>query len=125
MNDIVKYFTPFTKLTQNEKYIVIAVQLSLFFLAWQFIDINFVPKPLEVLSEINRMRLEDSLIAELWISLKLCISSMLIAIVLSALISYASTIPAFRNLSLIVSNFRVLIFIWIILLLHGIHFRGR
>ncbi len=102
------YFSPFSKLSKNKLMVMLVIELIILFISWSFGTFAFLPKPLEVLSAFFRLCTEDSLLAELWTSLLLCIKSMAIATLVSALITYMSTIPAFRYIALFVSKGRFL-----------------
>lgn len=100
--------TPFAKMDNQNLMIMLGIQIAIFITAWSFSGFAFLPKPVEVLHAFSNLLTQESLIAELWTSLKLAIRSMLIAIVISSIISYLSVIPVTRYISLFITKGRFL-----------------
>jgi NitT/TauT family transport system permease protein len=108
MNKYLQIFKPYGKTDKSTIGIMVLFQIIVVALIWLFSSSPLLPKPAEIFSSLGKLISEDNLIQELWTSMSLSIESMLIAIVISLLISYATVIPFFRPLAFMVSKFRFL-----------------
>jgi NitT/TauT family transport system permease protein len=108
MNKYLQIFKPYGKTDKSTIGIMVLFQIIVVALIWLFSSSPLLPKPTEIFSSLGKLISEDNLIQELWTSMSLSIESMLIAIVISLLISYATVIPFFRPLAFMVSKFRFL-----------------
>jgi NitT/TauT family transport system permease protein len=108
MNKYLQIFKPYGKTDKSTIGIMVLFQIIVVALVWLFSSSPLLPKPTEIFSSLGKLISEDNLIQELWTSMSLSIQSMLIAIVISLLISYATVIPFFRPLAFMVSKFRFL-----------------
>jgi NitT/TauT family transport system permease protein len=108
MNKYLQIFKPYGKTDKPTIGIMVLFQIIVVALIWLFSSSPLLPKPAEIFSSLGKLISEDNLIQELWTSMLLSIQSMLIAIVISLLISYATVIPFFRPLAFMVSKFRFL-----------------
>jgi NitT/TauT family transport system permease protein len=108
MNKYLQIFKPYGKTDKSTIGIMVLFQIIVVALIWLFSSSPLLPKPTEIFSSLGKLISEDNLIQELWTSMMLSIKSMLIAIVISLLISYATVIPFFRPLAFMVSKFRFL-----------------
>ncbi|CAN5235745.1 hypothetical protein BH09BAC4_BH09BAC4_14650 [soil metagenome] len=88
--------------------LMVAGQVVVAGLLWFLSNSPLLPTPIEILSSLGRLIREDGLLQELWVSMALCIESMLIAIAISLAIAYATVIPFFRPFAFLVSKFRFL-----------------
>lgn len=100
-------FTPFEGVTKKTLLTILLVEISVLLLSWIFGTYEFLPKPLDIWNAFPDL-LRNGLVEKLWVSMKLCLKSMLYATIISAFISYLSTIPVTRFLSLLVTKFRFL-----------------
>jgi NitT/TauT family transport system permease protein len=108
MNKYLQIFKPYGKTDKSTIGIMVVFQVIIVLLLWIFSGSPLFPTPMEILKSLQKLIAEDNLIQELWTSMALSIKSMLIAIVISLLISYATVIPFFRPLAFMVSKFRFL-----------------
>ena len=108
MNKYLEIFKPYGKTDKSTIRIMVVFQIIVVGLLWTFSNSPLFPTPMEIIRSLQRLISEDNLLQELWTSMALSIESMLIAIVISLLISYATVIPFFRPLAFMVSKFRFL-----------------
>ncbi len=101
-------FTPNARLNQQTWLLLIAFQIVAALALWMFSKAEILPTPVEILSALKRLVTEDTLLQELVTSTFLSLKSMLIAIVISLLIAYATVMPFFRPIAYLVSKFRFL-----------------
>jgi len=107
LQELKKFVTPFAKIEHKYINIMIGTQILIFMGAWSINGFPFLPTPIEVYQAFIKL-LSEGLIAELWTSLKLCLKSMLIATIISAIISYASTIALTEYISYFITKGRFL-----------------
>jgi NitT/TauT family transport system permease protein len=108
MDKIINLFLPNSKNSRSAITIMIIVQIAVFMLIWFTGASKLLPTPTEIFTALGRLFQEQNLAYELWNSTWLCLKSMLIAVVISLFISYATVIPFFRPIAFIVSKFRFL-----------------
>lgn len=100
--------TPFTQVNKNTLTIMLGLQIFALMLYWTFGKFQFFPTPMQVGHAFKVLLTEQGLIAELWVSLWLCVKSMFFATIISAVISYLSVIPATKYVSAFVTKGRFL-----------------
>jgi NitT/TauT family transport system permease protein len=108
MQKILNLFRPNQVIDRQTTWLMIAVQVVLALALWIFSNSELLPSPSEIIGALNRLITQDTLVQELFTSMGLSIQSMLIAIVISLLVSYATVMPFFRPFGYLVSKFRFL-----------------
>lgn len=108
LNELKKFITPFSKLNSRNVAIMISIQIIAFFFLWSVNTFEFLPTPVGVWKAFKNLLTQESLIAELWTSLKLCFRAMFFATIISSIISYLSVIPLTKYVSLFVTKGRFL-----------------
>ncbi len=106
MEKIKKLFIPNTKNSQSTMAIMIAIQLAVFLLLWITSSFRLLPTPMEIIKSLQGLIASQNLIYELWNSTWLCLESLLIATIISLIISYATVIPFFKPIGYLISKFR-------------------
>lgn len=106
MEKIKKLFIPNTKNSQSTMAIMIAIQLAVFLLLWATSSFRLIPTPMEIIKSLQSLIASQNLIYELWNSTWLCLKSLLIATIISLIISYATVIPFFKPIGYLISKFR-------------------
>ena len=101
-------FFPNAKITGSNYAIMVAFQIIAALAFWMFSKSELLPNPLEIINAVSRLASTDGLIQELMTSTFLSLQAMLIAIVISLIISYATVLPFFRPLGFLVSKGRFL-----------------
>ena len=86
--------------------IMIAIQLAVFLLLWITSSFRLLPTPMEIIKSLQGLIASQNLIYELWNSTWLCLESLLIATIISLIISYATVIPFFKPIGYLISKFR-------------------
>lgn len=86
--------------------IMVAIQLALFLLLWITSSFRLLPTPMEILKSMQGLIANQNLFYELWSSTWLCLKSLLIATLISLVISYATVIPFFKPIGYLISKFR-------------------
>ncbi|MEI6410116.1 MAG: nitrate ABC transporter permease [Bacteroidota bacterium] len=108
LNQFKKIFVPNARMAQSPYLMLIVVQVVLALGLWMFSKSELLPTPVEIFAALSRLVSEDGLIQELVTSTALSLESMLIATIISLLISYATVMPFFRPLAFLVSKMRFL-----------------
>ena len=108
MQSILDLFRPNKSIGKRSWVVMITLQVVLAIGLWFALSSVLLPTPIEILAALKRLTTEDTLIQELFTSMWLSIKSMLIAVVISLLISYATVMPFFRPFAFLVSKFRFL-----------------
>lgn len=101
-------FYPNAKVSKSNYGLMVAFQIVAALAFWMFSKSELLPNPLEIINAISRLASTDGLIQELMTSTFLSLEAMLIAIVISLIISYATVLPFFRPLGFLVSKGRFL-----------------
>lgn len=108
MNKLKDFFYPNRIINKHSYIILILFQVICALLFWFLSKSVFFPTPIEIIHSLGKLIQENNLLQELMTSTMLCIKSLLIAIVISLLISYLTVIPFFRPIAFIISKFRFL-----------------
>lgn len=108
VKELKKFVTPFSKIAPNNLIIMGFVQLLIFLIAWSYNSFEFLPTPMSVIRAFTKLLTQESLLVELWTSLKLCLRAMLYATIISSIISYLSVIPLVKYISEFVTKGRFL-----------------
>lgn len=108
MDKFLDLFRPNKIINRPTFMAMVALQVVLALIIWFIGSSELLPNPVEILQALKRLITEDTLIQELVTSMWLSIESMLIAIIISLLVSYATVIPFFRPFAFLVSKFRFL-----------------
>jgi ABC-type nitrate/sulfonate/bicarbonate transport system permease component len=103
-----KLITPFARVKHQNIVIMLICQIALLFGLWSINSFEFLPTPYAVYVAFFRLLNEQSLIAELWVSLKLCLKSMFYATIISSIVAYLSTIPLTKYMAYFVTKGRFL-----------------
>ena len=105
-----KLFTPFEKLTKSTKTIIL-VSWIVFILALWFLATmgqkHLFPSPSQVFDGFIKL-FNEGLVVHIFSSLKLCFTSIFIAIIASMLFAYSWPIPFFKPVSEFLTKFRFL-----------------
>ncbi|GAB2604284.1 ABC transporter permease [Spirosoma areae] len=108
MNKYAELIKPNGRVHRPTFLLMVGVQVLVAMLLWFLSNSPLLPTPIEILSALGRLVSSEGLLDELWTSMALSIESMLIAIVISLTIAYATVIPFFRPFAFLVSKFRFL-----------------
>lgn len=108
MKKYLKLITPFSKVSTNIMSTMLIIELSLFLIAWVILDITFLPSPMETWNAGMSLISNEGLVAEFWVSIKLCLRAMFYATIISAIISYLYLIPVTKYISLLITKGRFL-----------------
>lgn len=100
-------FTPDVAISRRERLLVVLAWIALGLLLWQFSNIEFLPKPTEVIHAFERLR-EQGTFLEFGPSLIVMAESVFWTVVISLSLAYASVVPAMRPLVTFVSGLRYL-----------------
>jgi NitT/TauT family transport system permease protein len=103
-----KVFSPNVHISRSPYMILVVIQVVIAFALWMFSRSELLPTPIEIFSALQRLMTQDGLIQELITSTTLSLQAMLIATVISLLISYATVMPFFRPFGFLVSKMRFL-----------------
>lgn len=106
MEEIKKLFIPNSRNSQSTIIIMVIIQLAVFFSLWMTSSIRILPTPVEIVKAFDGLVNSQNLFYELWNSTWLCIKSLLIATVISLIISYSTVIPFFKPFGYLISKFR-------------------
>ena len=101
-------FTPNKNLNKKTIFGLIGFQVIIFCAFWATSSSELIPTPSEILSAGKRMIMEERIFPELYESVKLSMTSMIIATIVSLIISYLTVIPFFRPIGSIITKFRFL-----------------
>ena len=108
MKKLYALFRPNQTLDRQTNLLMVIFQIALALAVWIFSKSELFPSPTETFGALSRLVSQDGLIQELFTSIGLSIKSMLIAIVISLLVAYATVMPFFRPLGYLISKFRFL-----------------
>ena len=108
MDKLLNLFRPNARNSRSVLTLMVMVQAAVLMLAWTTGVSRLFPTPVEIFTALGRLFREQNLAYELWNSTWLCLKSMLIAVLISLVISYATVIPFFRPVAFLVSKFRFL-----------------
>lgn len=100
--------TPFYKLNNKTKYLVLGIQLVLLLLGWNVIAKGVIPSMDKIFVSFIDILTSGAFIDDLLISITLTLKAMVYSIIIASIIAYLSTVPLFYNISKIVSNMRYL-----------------
>ena len=109
MQHLLDLFRPNKTIDSRTWGLMIGVQIILAIGLWFGLSSELLPTPLEILRALKRLATEDILIQELFTSMWLSVQLMLIAIVISLGIAYATVMPFFRPFAFLVSKLSVMI----------------
>ncbi len=101
-------FIPNSRNKRSTLTLMVAIQIGVFLVIWFTSKSTILPTPIEILRALGNLFQEQNLAYEIGTSTWLCIKSMLIAVIISLLVSYATVIPFFKPLGFLVSKGRFL-----------------
>lgn len=107
MNTLTKLFSPFKKLTDNEKKIAVLIIITLFTLLWSSSGSVYIPSPMEVIHSFPRL-FEKDLVDNFIKSLLFCFKAMLYAFGIALIFCYISVLPIFRSFAEFLRKLRFL-----------------
>jgi len=93
MNDFLKGLTPNARISRRGQMLWTLLISGSFFLEWQFIDVPFLPKPVEVLGAFETLR-ENGTFLEFGTSIKTMAEAVFWTVSISLTLAYLSVIPA-------------------------------
>lgn len=99
--------TPNSRTTRAERWIIGASWIAVVFLAWQFIDVPFLPKPSEIIGSFETLR-EQGTFLEFGTSIWTMLEAVFWTVVISLTLAYASVIPALKPIVSFVAGLRYL-----------------
>ena len=102
------FFTPFSHINKKKENMIVIGWVTILMVMWFTLKFPFFPTPYATWNEFIRMVKEESLLAELWSSLKLCIISMIVGTLISALLTYISPIRLLNPISKFCTKIRYL-----------------
>jgi ABC-type nitrate/sulfonate/bicarbonate transport system permease component len=109
---MIKYITPFEKISGSKKTIILLVWVVLLAIIW-FVGTSgtkhLFPSPGQVFQGFSDLYAEG-LVVHIFNSLKLCFLSIFLAVIISMILAYTWPIPALKPLSEFVTKFRFLPF---------------
>ena len=106
METLKNLFLPNAKNSNTTISIMVAIQIAIFLLLWTTSSFTLLPTPMEIFTALKNLISSQNLVYELWNSTWLCIKSLLIATLISLVISYATVIPFFKPIGYLISKFR-------------------
>lgn len=108
MKIINNLFTPFAKVDKTTYTAMIAIQIAVALILLQLFPVTAIPTPTEIFTALINLvtspELFDNLITSMW----LVIEGMIIAIITTMIIVYASRLIFFKPISVLISKFRYL-----------------
>ncbi|WP_316785819.1 hypothetical protein [Pedobacter frigiditerrae] len=109
---MIKFLTPFEKISKSNKTIILVLWIVLLIAIW-FIGTSgtkhLFPSPAQVFSGFTALY-NEGLVEHIFNSLKLCFLSIFLAVVISMLLAYSWPIPALKPVSEFITKFRFLPF---------------
>lgn len=108
MNKLKKIFTPNQNIDDMSRLGIFAFYILFVGSLWFYFSSNILPSPVVLIEKIFHLFKNEGLGGDLIKSLILSVSSMMITVVFSLLIVYASTIPFFRPIGFVFSKGRFL-----------------
>ena len=106
MNSLKQLFTPNQVLSKRAAVTLTAAQLVLFLVVWVLADCKMFPTPVQILASFDDLLLKKGMLFHLWVSAKTVFKAMGLSILISLVLAYASTLPAFRFLGFVGSKLR-------------------
>jgi NitT/TauT family transport system permease protein len=106
MKKVLDLFSPNKTIDKKTFYTMAAGQGILVLLFWIFLCPVLLPQPLEVLKAWKHLASNGGLIQDLYGSTKLCFHALIIASIVSIIISYLVILPWFRPLGFIMQKLR-------------------
>lgn len=103
-----KYVNPFSGDTYRMLVMMTFVQLAMFLTMWTFMPISGLSSPVEIISSLKSLVLEQGLVRELLVSILVILKAIFYSSVISLALGYLSTALIFRPFSTAVSSFRFL-----------------
>jgi len=109
---MMKFITPFEKIPKSNKTIILLVWIILLIAIW-FIgtsgEKHLFPSPSQVFTGFSDLY-NEGLVVHIFNSLKLCLLSIFLAVIISMLLAYSWPIPLLKPISEFVTKFRFLPF---------------
>jgi ABC-type nitrate/sulfonate/bicarbonate transport system permease component len=109
---MIKYITPFEKISGNKKTIILVAWIVVIIAIW-FLgtmgEKHLFPSPGQVMKGFSELY-NEGLVVHVFNSLGLCFLSIFLAVIISMLLAYTWPIPALKPLSEFVTRFRFLPF---------------
>lgn len=109
---MIKYLTPFEKISKSKKTIILAVWIVLILVLWYVTTMgqkHLFPSPSQVLKGFSDLY-NEGLVVHIFNSLKLCFLAIFLSVILSMLFAYSWPIPIFKPIAEFVTKFRFLPF---------------
>lgn len=99
---------PNEKLSVSSTRFLILGQVILFFIFWFTIGFKSIPNPVEIVKAISYLQKEYNLAFNFFNSIVFCLKAILIATLLSVILSYLALLPFFRPIIKFITKFRFL-----------------
>lgn len=109
---MIKYLTPFEKISKSKKTIILAIWIVLILVLWYVTTMgqkHLFPSPSQVLKGFSDLY-NEGLVVHIFNSLKLCFLAIFLSVILSMLFAYSWPIPIFKPIAEFVTKFRFLPF---------------
>lgn len=109
---MIKYLTPFEKISKSKKTIILAIWIILILVLWYVTTMgqkHLFPSPSQVLKGFSDLY-NEGLVVHIFNSLKLCFLAIFLSVILSMLFAYSWPIPIFKPIAEFVTKFRFLPF---------------
>jgi len=103
-----KLITPNASLNRKEGILLVACQLLVVMLLWDFTNNTLFPRPLEIARALVDLILHKGVFREFLKSIGLCTQAMFYAALVSLVLCYASVLPLFTSLALLGTKLRFL-----------------
>lgn len=87
---------------------MIGVQLIIAIYFWITTSSGLIPKPAGILIALKELFTHQGLMQEMYTSTKMCLHAMLLTVIISLFVSYATVMPFFRPLAFAITKFRFL-----------------
>lgn len=108
MKKILDLFSPNKRVNKQTMLLMIAVQLVITIGVWFTTSSPLIPKPGEILTSLSMLLSSEGLAQELYISTMMCLHAMLLTIIISLIVSYATVMPFFKPIAFVITKFRFL-----------------
>lgn len=115
MDSISKYkqivkdlFTPNKSVSKGTQTTVMLVWVFILWVFWTYTKSSMIPHPMNILSAIKDLIVEDDFIRQLMISIGLCWKTMLYSTIISLIAAYASRMAGFRAPIMLIAEARFL-----------------
>lgn len=108
MKKILDLFSPNKRINKKTVLILVCVQIVAALFMWTTMSSPLIPRPGEIMTALKTLLTSEGLAQDLYMSTKMCLHAMLLTILISLAISYATVMPFFRPFAFLVTKLRFL-----------------